>query len=516
MEYGFLSLLPPILAIIIAIITKQTIISLFIGVWLGATIINSWNPLVGFTYTITDTMIPSIADPWNASLLLLVTTTGGFVNILRTTGAAQAFAEAATKKINTRRKAQNFVWGSSFLFSYTEPVLILGAVTRPITDKIKISRVKLAYILDSMGSPLAAMSPISSYGPFITGLIATQLAALSLSDNPWGMFIQMIPYNLYGVFAMIGVLFVINLNLDIGPMYQAEKKAITTGKLYGDQDKLMMDEDEETEKGNKRNDADIFSFLIPMILLLGTIFSVIFWTGNIGENGFRGAFLNADIVLGIISGFICGSAGGIIYARLRYGKSLVNLFEDFTNGLLKLMIVTLILIMAWSIGSIATTMGLGEYIAHITGSYLPSFIVPAIIFLVGAFIAFATGSSWGVFSIMMPIALPMAAAIDISLPIAIGAVISGGLFGDHCSPISDTTIMASTGAAADHIEHVKTQLPYAIIIGTSAATGFLSAGLTQNAIVSMIITAAVLLSILYFLNRKAKKENLKVSLEKTS
>ena len=209
MEYGFLSLLPPLLAIIIAILTKQTVVALFLGVWFGATVMNEWNPVSGFTYTVNEIMVPSIADPWNASLILLVVFTGGFINVLRTTGAGQAFGDFATKKVNTRQKGQNFVWGSAFLFSYTEPVLILGTVTRPITDKLKISRVKLAYIVDSMGSPVASMSPISVYAPFITGLIATQLAALSLSENPWSLFIQMIPFHLYGIFAIVGVLLVV-------------------------------------------------------------------------------------------------------------------------------------------------------------------------------------------------------------------------------------------------------------------------------------------------------------------
>lgn len=504
MEFGILSLLPPIIAIVIAIITRQTIFPLLIGVWLGATIINDWNPLAGFTYSVTDVIIPSIADPWNAGLLILVSLAGGFVNILRMTGAAQAFANVTTKKINTRKKAQNFIWSSSFLFSYTEPVLILGTITRPIADKMRVSRVKLAYILDSMGSPLAAMSPISSYGPFITGLIATQLAALSLSDNPWSLFIQMIPYNLYGLFAMIGVLFVINTNLDIGPMYYAEKRAIESGQLYGKDDKLMMDEGPNQKATIDTSKITIFSFLIPMLLLLGTIFAIIFWTGDVLENGLRGAFLNGNIVLGLICGFSFGSFGGIIYAWINKLYKLNELLDEWTNGILKMMIVPLILVMAWSIGNIATTMGLGEYASTLVGSYLPTFLVPFIIFVLGAIIAFATGSSWGVFSIMLPIAIPMALSIDISLPLAIGAVISGGLFGDHCSPISDTTIMASTGAVADHIEHVRTQLPYAILIAVSSSVGFLASGLTSSSIVGLLTTAVILFLAILILNKKYK------------
>src|SRR5699024_106104 len=433
MEYGLLSLLPPLLAIVIAIITKQTVAALFLGVWFGATVMNEWNPVSGFTYTVNEIMVPSIADPWNASLILLVVFTGGFINVLRTTGAGKAFGDFATKKVNTRQKGQNFVWGSAFLFSYTEPVLILGTVTRPITDKLKISRVKLAYIVDSMGSPLASMSPISVYAPFITGLIATQLAVLSLSDNPWTLFIQMIPFHLYGIFAIVGVLLVINMKIDIGTMYKAEQRAVQTGKLYGEHDKLMINEisQEESDK------ADIFSFLIPLALLFIGIFVVIFWTGDIGTNGLAGAFLNADIIFAITTGFFLGAVGGMLYAKLRYRQPLEELLNGYVDGIMQVMIVPVILVMAWSIGTVATEMGLGEVIAHYVGGYLPAFLVPVIIFLLGGLIAFASGSSWGVFSIMIPIAIPMGMALDLELPLVIGAAISGGVFGDHCSPISD-------------------------------------------------------------------------------
>lgn len=504
MEYGLLSLLPPLLAIIIAILTKQTVVALFLGVWFGATVINNWNPVLGFTYTINDVMVPSIADSWNAALILLVVFTGGFINILRKTGAGQAFAEFTTKKVNTRKKGQNFVFGSAFLFSYTEPVLILGTITRPVTDKLNISRVKLAYIIDSMGSPLAAMSPISVYGPFITGLIGTQLTALALTDNPWTLFIQMIPFNLYGLFAIIGVLFVINMNLDIGPMYKAEKRAIETGKLYGDNDKLMINTDEDKDD---QQPADIFSFVIPLLLLFTGIFGVIFWTGDIATNGFVDAFLNANIIFAITTGFFLGSVGAMVYAMLRYKMSLQTLLNDWVDGFMQVMIVPVILVMAWSIGGIATTMGLGDVLAHYVGSYLPAFIVPVIIFILGALISFATGSSWGVFSIMIPIAIPMANELDMSLALAIGASISGGLFGDHCSPISDTSIMSSTGAAADHMEHIRTQLPYALIIALSAASGFLMTGFTENSILGIITTAVVLVGILFTLNRRAKSKD---------
>lgn len=501
MEFGALAILPPLIAIVIALLSKQTILSLFIGVWAGATIINSWNPFTGFAKSISDYMVPSIADPWNAALLILVSLAGGFIHILRVTGAAQAFAQVATKKVNTRRKAQNVTWGSAFLFSYTEPVLILGTIMRPLTDKLNVSRVKLAYILDSMGASLASMSPISSYGPFITGLLATQITALSLTDNPWTLFIQLIPYNFYGLFAMIGVLYVINTGLDIGPMYHAEKRAIETGKVIGENDKPLVAE--KADAFPEGYEFKLYQFLVPMLLLFVTIFTVIFWTGDIAENGFRGSFINANIVLAICCGFLTGSIGaGVISVKSKL-HSIKSAFDEWTQGVINLMIVPMILVMAWSIGKIAGEMELGAYMSQLVGDYLPSFTVPALIFLLGSLIAFATGSSWGVFAIMMPIAIPMAVAMDINLALAAGAVISGGLFGDHCSPISDTTILASTGAACDHIEHVRTQLPYAILIGICSFIGFLVSGATIGWL-GIVATAATTFTALYLLNKKAK------------
>jgi Na+/H+ antiporter NhaC len=503
-EYGFLSLLPPILAIALALITKQTVLSLFVGVWLGATIINGWNPLVGFTAVITDFMIPSIADSWNAGLLVLVSVCGGFVYMIKAAQGTYALANYAETKIKDRKTAMTITWVAAFAFLYTEPTLTLGTIMRPITDKFKVSRVKLAYILDSMGCNLAAMSPISSYGPFITGLIGAQIAVIGLSENPWSLFVRMLPYNFYGIFAMLGVLFVIRTNMDIGPMYEAETLAIKTGKLLKDTDQpLVPITDEEPDESKK---VTMKNFAIPLLALFVSIFSVIFWSGDIATNGFRGSFLNANIVLAIITGFLVGA----IFAGVMAVSSKLMTFKEagdtWLDGVMKLMIVPIILIMAWSIGGVAAEMHLRDYVTAFAGRFVLPSVIPALIFIIGAFIAFATGSSWGTWAIMMPLALPMAAEIGVSVPLVIGAVIGGGLFGDQCSPISDTTIMASTGAACDHIEHVRTQLPYGLAIGFAAIVGYLAAGITGIDIVGLIVTFLFFVAVFYILNKKAKSQ----------
>ncbi len=504
MQYGLLSLLPPLIAIIIAIRTKQILLSLFVGIWVGNTIIHHWNPVVGFIKVIPDFLVPSIADPFNASLLILVTLAGGFIHVLRITGGAKALSVIISKRVNTRKKAQTLTWASAFLFSYTEPVLILGTIMRPLTEKVNVSRVKLAYILDSMGTSVASMSPISGYAPFLTGLIGTQLTVIGLAEEPWDLYFKMLPYNLYGIFVIFTVFFVVQSNLDIGRMFDAEKRAFETGKLIGENDSPILSY-EENEKITSVEQISLLNFVLPMAMLLIAIFGVIFWTGDIFKNNIRETFLHANIVLAVSCGFIAGSLGAAILALKAKVHTVTSIFEEWNKGVINLMIVPMILILAWSIGKVTTDMKLGEYIAHGAGSYLPMFLIPAAIFALGAITSFGTGSSWGVFALMMPVVIPLAHTLDMSLPIVIGAVVSGGLFGDHCSPISDTAVLASTVSACDHIEHVRTQLPYACIVGFSSFFGFFTAGITNSNLLSLATTAILIIISLGLLNRRKRK-----------
>lgn len=507
-DYGLLSLVPPIIAIILALKTKKTLLSLFFGVWVGATIVSGYNPLVGFMKVVSDYMVPAIGNPYNGGMLLLVTLAGGFVYMLRITGAAEAFAKVATKKIDTAKKAQTVTWLSAFIFSYTEPCLILGTIMRPVTDKVRVSRAKLAYILDSMGCNLASFSPISSYGPFIAGLIATQLAAASMTGNEWSIYLQMFPFNLYGIFAMLTVLIVALTGLDLGPMYIEEKRARETGKLLPDGvEPIVAETKVNLPEGYN---LTIKNFIIPMTALFISIFATIFWSGDIATNGIVGSFVNANITLAISMGFMGGGIGaglvGITTGLFKFTDS----FDGFIKGMEELIMVPFILVLAWSMGGVTSTMGVGGFLSDVVQDYLTGGLVPALIFLFGALISFATGSSWGVWAIMMPIAIPMAISFNIPIPFVVGAVIGGGLFGDQCSPISDTTIMSSTGAACNHIVHVSTQFPYGITVGTAAFCGFLFGGLTGLYYLSIAVTAIILTGLLIIINKltKSKEANL--------
>ena len=499
-NFGVLCLIPPIVAIALALWSKQTIMSLFLAVWLGSTMINGYNPLVGFAKIISDYMIPSLSG--NASLVVLVTISGGTIAMLRTTGAAEAFATRVTKVINTAKKGQIVTCLSAFIFSYTEPCLMLGTIMRPVTDMVRISRAKLAYILDSMGCNLAALSPISSYGPFITGLIGAELLTAGIQGNEWGIWLNMLPFNLYGIFAMITVLIVAAFGLNFGPMYKEEKRARETGKLLGDGIQPLVPEvKNELPEGYK---LTMWNFIVPIVCLFGSLFATIFWSGDIVNNGLVESFRNANITLAICVGFLGGGIGAGIMGVATKLFTPIKAFDTYVDGMAELISVPFILVCAWSLGTIVKGMGTSEFLIHIVENYLTPGLVPALVFLFGALISFATGSSWGVWSIMMPIAFPMAVAFDLSIPYVVGAVIGGGLFGDQCSPISDTTVMSSTGASCNHVVHVMTQLPYGITVGLSAFVGFLFGGLTGQYILSIAVTAVILVIALFALTQLTK------------
>lgn len=499
-NFGVLCLIPPIVAIALALWSKQTIMSLFLAVWLGSTMINGYNPLVGFAKIISDYMIPSLSG--NASLAVLVTISGGTIAMLRTTGAAEAFATRVTKVINTAKKGQIVTCLSAFIFSYTEPCLMLGTIMRPVTDMVRISRAKLAYILDSMGCNLAALSPISSYGPFITGLIGAELLTAGIQGNEWGIWLNMLPFNLYGIFAMITVLIVAAFGLNFGPMYKEEKRARETGKLLGDGIQPLVPEvKNELPEGYK---LTMWNFIVPIVCLFGSLFATIFWSGDIVNNGLVESFRNANITLAICVGFLGGGIGAGIMGVATKLFTPIKAFDTYVDGMAELISVPFILVCAWSLGTIVKGMGTSEFLIHIVENYLTPGLVPALVFLFGALISFATGSSWGVWSIMMPIAFPMAVAFDLSIPYVVGAVIGGGLFGDQCSPISDTTVMSSTGASCNHVVHVMTQLPYGITVGLSAFVGFLFGGLTGQYVLSIAVTAVILVIALFALTQLTK------------
>ena len=480
------------------------IISMFIGIWVGATIIHHFNPIDGLIGSFTGYLVPSIADSWNAGMLIIMALIGGFMYMLSACGGAEAFGRWAEKVANNRKKSQLLAWIAPFVFIFNQGCLLVGVIMRPVTDKTHISRVKLAYITDAMGAPLVSMSPISDNGVYLVGLLAAEIAALNLTGvGAYDLYFGMFQFNLYGVFSVITVLLVILFGLDVGPMYKAEKLAIETGKTYSDTDNLIATPPETDFAEDCK--LSMANFLAPMITLILTIFAVVFYTGQIWVNGFIGCFGHANIQMAIAMCFLTGSiAAGIVGIKSKL-ITLGGAIDKWTKGAASMMQVIMILVCAWSISGLTKSMNIGQFLTGVVQDSIPAALIPAILFLIGVVVSFATGSSWGVWALGMPIALPMANAMGIPLTLAIGAVVSGGLFGDHCSPISDTTIQSSTSACCDHLQHVKTQLPYALTVGISSLIGFLFAGLVAPVLALPVTLVCIIAALLVMKNISRKQ-----------
>lgn len=518
-NYGILSLLPAVIVIILALKTKKTVFPLLIGAYVGVVILSQWNILIAVPTLVTSYIVPKLTSAWNIKTLLICSAAGGYIRMLRITGAGEAFANAATKSIKTKKGAQLATCGAALGFIYTEPNFVLGVVMRPITEKLKVSRVKLAYLTDSLGCNIAAMSPICSYGPYIVGLIAAQLVSIGMQNvDPWTVYIKYIPNNFYGILAVLMVLYVVISSKDIGSMYAAEKRADQTGRLIGPDDQPIVAE----SKSDEFKDFDKISlatFVLPFSVLFITLFSVIFYTGEIAVNGFFQSFLHADISLGIICAMSLGAFTSIVVGVKQKLFSLTNGFDQWVNGIVAIMQVNMVIIFAWALGGIIQDLGVKAFISGTVASIgLAPQLLPALIFIAGAVLSFATGSSWGTFALLMPIAVPVCHEFGIPIEIAIAASVGGGLFGDHCSPISDNTIKASLASGSDHLEHVKTQIPYALVLGSASVIGFTISAYTFSVLLGLAVASIYCFIAVNVLNKRAraKYDEIDYKLEKAN
>ncbi|MFD1039793.1 Na+/H+ antiporter NhaC family protein [Virgibacillus byunsanensis] len=503
MEFGILSLLPPVIAIVLALVTRNVIPALFAGVWLGASMLHDWNPIMGLYATFSEFIIPNVGDEWSATVLIYCGLFGVLIAVLQKTGGAHAIAHAITRKVKTPKGAQGstMLFGIIIFFEDYFNALTVGSVMRSVTDKMRVSREKLAYIVDSTSAPMCLLAPVSTWVVFVMGLIGAQFVELGITGSEYMTYIFTIPFNFYSILAILLVGIIIFMKWDFGPMAQAEYRARTTGKLIRDgaeppQDDSMTDvEMVEGQTPKMRN------MIVPIVVLLGLIPPLFLWTGGFPENDFITAIGESN---GGQSILIAAFVAGIVGLGMGMQQKLFNFKEAmsiYVSGFRSMMLVYIILTLAWSIGGVASELGTAAFIVDLAEQNLSPAVIPVLLFFVGAIVAFTTGTSYGTFAIMIPIAMPVADSMDISMYLAIAAVLSGGIFGDHCSPISDTTILSSAGASSDLIDHVNTQIPYAITAGISGIISFLVAGVTGSAILSIVIGVISLVAFAYILNR---------------
>lgn len=499
MDYGILSLLPVILAIGLAIAFKNVVLALFVSVFVGVLILVGGAPMEAVTTMIKDYFFVQLQDPYNAGVLVLLVFIGGFIALMEKSGGAIAFANKVSRVINNRFKVQIAAWlgGILIFFSDLGTPLIVGPVFEPLFDKLRVSREKLAWILDSTASPVAVLVPFIGWGVYIMGLIQKEYEALNIAESDWTAFVKSIPFNIYSILAVIMVPIIAFTGFEFSSMAKAEKRTQETGEKYFKHSKPLRVTDEEAIVESK-------SILIglPLLVLLVTMFGILIPLGFPFQKVEGSAFRTA-----LSTGYLFAAIVLMIMMVGYKVKTFDETFSIYTSGMSRMTYVAIILILAWSLSAVSKELKTSEYIIRVTEGNMPAFLLPGVVFLIGAVLSFATGSSWGAYAIMMPLVIPMAVAINSPIYACIGAILAGGMFGDHCSPISDTTILASSGAGCDHVDHVKTQLSYALLNGFVSFIGFIIAGITGSPIALLI--SVVLFIILIALASKFRGVRIK-------
>lgn len=489
------SLLPPLVAIVLALLTKEVYVSLFVGIVTGGLLVASFAPTASLDTIVNEGLIPSVSD--NAGIFIFLVVLGIMVALVNSAGGAAAFGQWAAKHVKGRVGTQiaSFVLGILIFIDDYFNCLTVGSVMRPLTDSKNVSRAKLAFIIDATAAPICMIAPVSSWAAAVSGVAA------DLNVNGIDLFISAIPFNFYSLLMIVFVIGLVFLNFDYGPMAKAEIEAYRDGNLGS------LGNDEVTVKER----ANLWDMLLPVILLI--IFCVL---GMLYVGGFFGGDCDGDIVaaFGNTDAFQAlpwGSLVALVLSFLYLLARRVLTFNEatacFTNGFNAMVPAILVLTLAVALKNMTSLLGAATFVAGAMENVAPGLyaMLPAIIFLVALFLAFSTGTSWGTFGILIPIVLPIFANDSTLLTIGISACLAGAVAGDHCSPISDTTVMASAGANVNHIEHVNTQLPYVITVAAVSFVMFILAGFIKNAFICLPIGIVLVLVVLLVLKKTIGK-----------
>ena len=497
----FFSLLPPVIAIVLALNTKEVYTSLLVGIASGALLYANGNlelALNTLFFHEEGGMIAKLSDSSNVGILVFLVMLGILVALMNKAGGSAAFGRWASKHIHSRAGAQfaTLLLGVMIFVDDYFNCLTVGSVMRPVTDRQKVSRAKLAYLIDATAAPICIIAPVSSWAAAVTSSVPE-----GSGINGFTMFLRTIPYNYYALLTVVMSLFLIFTGTDFGSMKLNEDNA-KNGDLFTTEDRPYGDDvDDGTEtKGH------VVDLIAPVLVLIAAcIFGMIYTGGFFDGVDFVTAFADCNASAGLVM----GSSIALLFTFVFYRVRSVMTFQDFAacipEGFKAMVSPMLILTLAWTLSGMTGLLGAKYYVANLLGGSAAAlqYLLPVIIFLVAVFLAFATGTSWGTFSILIPIvchAFPEGEMLVIS----IAACLSGAVCGDHCSPISDTTVLSSTGASCNHVVHVMTQLPYGITVGISAFLGFLFGGLTGQYILSIVVTAVILVVVLFALTQLTK------------
>ncbi|MCR4651434.1 MAG: Na+/H+ antiporter NhaC family protein [Lachnospiraceae bacterium] len=487
----FWALVPPLVAIILALVTKEVYSSLFVGIVVGGifyagsfegTVIHIFN----------DGLIGQLTDPYNMGILVFLVMLGAIVSLMNKAGGSAAFGKWAATHIKTRVGAQlaTVLLGCLIFIDDYFNCLTVGSVMRPVTDEHKISRAKLAYLIDATAAPICIIAPISSWAAAVSGFSPE-------GTNGMWLFLRAIPYNYYALLTIIMMVGLSILKIDYGPMKTHERNALA-GDIFSGK-KIKSGVDSDAVKGNGK----VADLVVPVIVLIifcviGMIYSGGFFEGT----GFIDAFANSDASVGLMYGSFAAFVATVILYLIRRVLKFRECMDCLAEGFKAMVPAIMILTLAWTLKSMTDSLGAAEYVAGLVDSCADSLLnfLPAIIFLIACFLAFATGTSWGTFGILIPICLkvfPIESGNSLAI-ICVSACMAGAVCGDHCSPISDTTIMSSAGAGCDHINHVSTQLPYALTAAAVSFVTYIIAGFVRNPVVSLFIGVLLMVIMLVF------------------
>ena len=461
------SVIPPLLAIGLAIATRQVILSLSIGLWMGAWLLGSGNPLGAIPQAI-DAVINVFTDPGDTRVLVFTLVIGGLIATIEKLGGVRGFIHLLQEKkwVTGSGRAQWLAFGTGVVVFIESNItlLIAGAISRPLFDRYRVSREKLAYIIDATSAPICVLIPLNAWGAVIVSLLAS-----SGIENPIDVFIGAILLNFYAIFAVLVCALVIWSDFDIGPMRAAQKRTAEGRFLWPNATPMVDPSLIEAEQSRQPQDSAKL-MLLPVLALVLSMPLGLFITG---EGDLTAGSGSTSVLWAVL--IALGTAWAIVLGSRR--ATLETLMQLFLKGAGGLLPVAMILLFSLALGDVANALGTGVFVAQLAQETIPSALLLPLLFLLSAFIAFSIGSSWGTFAIMIPLAMQIVAALDMNASVFLAAVLSGAVFGDHASPISDTTVVASMAAATDHIDHVRTQLPYALISAGLATVAFFISGL---------------------------------------
>ena len=496
----FAAIIAPVIAIILALITKEVYSSLIIGIVVGGFIYAGGNIETAINHVLFDGFVASLSDSYNMGILIFLVLLGALVAMMNKAGGSAAFGRWASKHIKSRAGAQlaTILLGCLIFIDDYFNCLTVGSVMRPVADRQKISRAKLSYIIDATAAPVCIIAPISSWAAAVAGF-----ARGAGADSGMSLFIQAIPYNFYAIFTIVMMIVLVALKFEYGPMKLHEKNAIEKGDLFTSGEKINVSDVEGNPKGK------VIDLVLPVVvLIICCVFGMIYSGGFFEGTGFIEAFSNSDASVGLVIGSAIAIIFTIAYLLIRRVISFKDAMASLPEGFKAMVPAILILTCAWTLKAMTDSLGAKIFISQLvegSAGALQSFL-PAIIFLIAVGLSFATGTSWGTFGILIPIVLSVFEAGNPLMIVSISACMAGAVCGDHCSPISDTTIMASAGGQCDHLNHVSTQLPYALTVAGVSFVTYIIAGFLPQWYISLPIGVVLMVGTLVGIKMLTKKK----------